>query len=127
MSTMTISQWPENSNSGMFAANMASPEIEESEVHGRLRLLRLAMGHTQVVLASLLGNGMTAQKWNNYERGRDRIPVDIAIRLCTISGANLDYIYRGLMGSMPSDLLKKLHEIRQKATEPTIKKAAAQS
>ena len=111
----------------MFAANMALHEADDTEVQGRLRLLRLAMGHSQVVMAGLLGSGMTAQKWNNYERGRDRIPVDMAIRLCTVTGANLDYIYRGIMGSLPSDLIQKIQEARQKDAEPPLKKAAVRS
>lgn len=127
VSTMRISQWPKNSNSGMFAANMALHEADDTEVQGRLRLLRLAMGHSQVVMAGLLGSGMTAQKWNNYERGRDRIPVDMAIRLCTVTGANLDYIYRGIMGSLPSDLIQKLQEVRLKEAEQPPKKASARS
>lgn len=85
------------------------------------------MGHSQVVTAGLLGNGMTAQKWNNYERGRDRIPVDVAIRLCVVTGANLDYIYRGIMGSLPSDLIQKIQEVRQREAEQPPKRAAARS
>ena len=127
MSTMWISQWPGNSNSGMFAANMALTEADDTEVQGRLRLLRLAVGRSQVALADLLQNGMTSQKWNNYERGRDRIPVDVAIRLCVVTGANLDYIYRGIMGSLPSDLIQKIQEVRQKEAEQPAKKAASRS
>jgi transcriptional regulator with XRE-family HTH domain len=124
---MWISQWLENSNSGMFAANMALTEADDTEVQGRLRLLRLAVGRSQVALADLLQNGMTSQKWNNYERGRDRIPVDVAIRLCVVTGANLDYIYRGIMGSLPSDLIQKIQEVRQREAEQPTKRASARS
>jgi DNA-binding XRE family transcriptional regulator len=94
---------------------MAKQLNEIEQIAHRLELLRLALELTQVGMASRIGNGLTPQKWNNYERGRDRIPVDVAIRLCITSSATLDYIYRGIIGGLPTMLVKRLEELDRPA------------
>lgn len=126
MSTTSISQWPNCRDSGIFPRNMA----DETDLTGhgrRLRRIRRALGITQVAMAGLMQSGMTAQKWNNYERSRDLMPVSVAIKLCSISGANLDYIFRGLKGGLPLDLLEKIQKIEADEAEPVVKMAAARS
>ena len=52
-------------------------EIEQieskAEIAERLRVTRPVLGfETQVAFAKALGENVTAQRWNNYESGRDR-------------------------------------------------------
>lgn len=84
------------------------PEYDKRRVGERLTTLRQAREWQQKTFAEMLGAGMTPQKLNNYERGRDLLPVHYAARVCALTGANFDYIYRGLLGGLPGDLAAKL-------------------
>lgn len=79
------------------------PPYDKSEVGKRIVLLRAAKQNmAQKALAEAIG--ITPQKLSNYESGRDLIPVHYAAQLCTVTGANFDYLYRGLMGDLPANL-----------------------
>lgn len=84
------------------------PEFDKQRVGARITAIRLAKGLAQNTLADMIGSGLTPQKLNNYERGRDMIPVATANRLCVVTGVNFDYLYRGLMGHLPPDLAEKI-------------------
>lgn len=45
-------------------------------------------------------NGFNPTQWNNWEKGRRRIPVDEAERLSEMYGLTLDYIYRGRLDGL---------------------------
>lgn len=45
-------------------------------------------------------NGFEPTRYNNWERGIRRIPVDAALRLCTAYGVTLDYIYFGRIDAL---------------------------
>jgi len=89
------------------------PEYDKRLVGERITLLRRARSWQQNTLAEMIGEGMTPQKLNNYEKGRDLIPVHYAARLAALTGAGFDYIYRGMMGNMPGELAEKITKARQ--------------
>jgi transcriptional regulator with XRE-family HTH domain len=94
------------------------PEYDKSLVGQRISLLRQAKGWQQKTLADLIGEGLTPQKLNNYEKGRDLIPVHFAARLAVLTGAGFDYIYRGMLGNMPGDLAEKIAKLQQPPAIP---------
>ena len=68
------------------------PEYDKRLVGERISLLRHAKSWQQKTLAEMIGEGLTPQKLNNYEKGRDLIPVHFAARLATLTGAGFDFI-----------------------------------
>src|SRR5690348_13995240 len=98
------------------------PEYDKRLVGERISLLRQAKGWQQKALAEMIGEGLTPQKLNNYERGRDLIPVYFAARLATLTGAGFDYIYRGMLGNMPSELAERVAKLQQ-AQRPASRRA----
>lgn len=94
------------------------PEYDKRLVGERISLLRQAKHWQQKTLAEMIGEGLTPQKLNNYERGRDLIPVHFAARLAVLTGAGFDYIYRGLMGNMPGELAEKIAKLQQASPSP---------
>jgi DNA-binding XRE family transcriptional regulator len=96
---------------------------EKSQVGRRLRAFREAKGWTQTYLATVLGHGVTPQKINNYEAGRDLIPVHIAGRLCGVTGLSFDYIFQGKMGDLPEDVAKKIPAILNDPPPKAAKRA----
>lgn len=80
--------------------------INVKEVSGRLRALRAAKAiPTQEAMAELIG--AARNQYNNWERG-SLIPVAFAIRICAITGATLDYIYKGDKSGLPLNLVMLL-------------------
>jgi transcriptional regulator with XRE-family HTH domain len=88
------------------------PEYDKRLVGARISLLRQAKGWQQKTLAEMVGEGLTPQKLNNYERGRDLIPVHFAARLAVLTGAGFDYIYRGMLANMPGELAEKVAKLQ---------------
>ena len=93
------------------------PEYDKRLVGERISLLRHAKSWQQKTLAEMIGEGLTPQKLNNYEKGRDLIPVHFAARLAILTGAGFDFIYRGMISNMPADLAEKVAKLQQ--TTPT--------
>lgn len=93
----------------MYKFEMATVESTESlqQIGERLRLLRVASGYeSQVEYAEALN--ISPQRYNHWERGR-RLPDLWAIgRICTMTGATSDWIYFGVMGAMPPDLMRRI-------------------
>ena len=106
----------------MLAVTMARrphlPEYDKRLVGQRISLLRQAKSWQQKTLAEMIGEGLTPQKLNNYEKGRDLIPVHFAARLAVLTGAGFDFIYRGMMSNMPSDLAEKIAKLQQTPPSP---------
>ena len=92
----------------MPGKNTGSPAT--SDVAERLRLTRLALDLTQASIARLCG--ISAQAWNNNERGRDRISLEQALKLCQTTGVSLDWIFRGIMTGLPHDLAVKIQQLQ---------------
>jgi DNA-binding XRE family transcriptional regulator len=88
---------------------MPSPlDVSSFEAIGR-RLLatRLALGfESQLEFATAAG--VSPQALNNYERGRSRPSLEIALSLCDRFGLTLDWIYRGDAGGLPHRLAQTL-------------------
>jgi len=89
------------------------PDYDKRLVGERITLLRHAKSWQQKTLAEMIGEGLTPQKLNNYEKGRDLIPVRFAARLAILTGAGFDYIYRGMMSNMPGELAETVAKLQQ--------------
>lgn len=96
-----------------MARRSTIPAFDKRLVGERISLLRQAKGWQQKVLADLIGEGLTPQKLNNYEKGRDLIPVQFAARLAILTGAGFDYIYRGMANNMPGELAERIAKLHQ--------------
>jgi transcriptional regulator with XRE-family HTH domain len=83
---------------------------ESQLVAERLRRTREAMKLNQADWCRLVG--IEPQAWNNYERGRNRISIDQALKVCQATGASLDWIYRGLADGLTLKLATALQELR---------------
>lgn len=69
----------------------------------RLKALREAKKiGSQATFAKLIGASTNA--YNNWETGFRLLPVSYAIKICAQTGATLDYIFRGDIGSLPTNL-----------------------
>jgi transcriptional regulator with XRE-family HTH domain len=79
------------------------------EIGKRLRLLRESQGLIQATIADRVNVART--RWNNWEVGVGRIPVDAAAQLVQIYGVTLDWIYLGREAGMPYDLMVKIRGI----------------
>jgi DNA-binding XRE family transcriptional regulator len=68
----------------------------KEEIARRLRITRLALGfETQAEFAGVLDD-VAPQRWNNYESGRDRLTVNLALEICRkFPQITLDWLYRG--------------------------------
>src|SRR6187455_3060391 len=104
---------PCNKLAFIMARRSNLPEYDKRLVGERISLLRQAKSWQQKTLAEMIGEGLTPQKLNNYEKGRDLIPVHFAARLAILTGAGFDFIYRGMMGNMPGELAEKITKARQ--------------
>jgi transcriptional regulator with XRE-family HTH domain len=79
---------------------MNAEQMHVREVGKRVEALRVALGvNSQAKMAARLNSEVGT--YNHWATGRRLIPVDAAIRLCAISGATLDYIYRGDVSGLP--------------------------
>lgn len=88
--------------------------MDNSQVAGRLRLLRFAVsGGNQTAFAAKLG--IEPRRWNNFERGSP-LSKEIAILLAQrIPGVSLDWLYLGKVEALPFALQREL-ELAGKAT-----------
>lgn len=86
----------------------AAPDAASFEATGRrLIATRLALGFTsQLEFAEAAG--VSPQAINNYERGRSRPQLSVALALCERFQLTLDWIYRGDPGGLPMRLARVL-------------------
>lgn len=98
-------------------------ELDQHAVGRRITVLRGAKNIKQATLARMIGGGMTPQKLNNYEKGRNLIPPHEVGRLCAVTGANFDYIYRGQLAALPSDLIEGIAKAEKALAAPSAKRA----
>lgn len=84
------------------------PPYDKTHVGRRFAMLRAARRMNPTQWAAAIGEKCTPQKIWNYERGEDQVPIHYAARACILTGANFDYIYRGLQKDLPASLRKKL-------------------
>jgi transcriptional regulator with XRE-family HTH domain len=74
----------------------------------RLRLVRTALGWTQVFLCQT--TGINPNAWNNYERRGQRPSTDEVLKLTRI-GVTPDYVLLGLTGNMRVDIADKIQRM----------------
>lgn len=90
------------------------------ELAERLRLTREALDLSQAEIGRR--TKISPQAWNNYERGRQRISVDEAVKLCIATGVTLDWIYRGDLRGVANELAGKIQDAAGRPT-PTKRRA----
>lgn len=76
--------------------------------------LRKALGLNQTEWCRRLG--ITTTQWSNHESGGRPLSFNIAMKIANKFGVSLDWLYRDIVTTMPSDLLEKL-EKQQQATK----------
>lgn len=84
-------------------------EMSVLAISARLKLLREAMDWSQTVMAGRVGVQLST--WNNYELAVSPIPWRTALKVCSVTGASLDWIYRNERGLMPVNLMDKIEEL----------------
>lgn len=88
----------------------------KKQVGIRVEKLRKAINvGTQGEMAKKLG--ATTGTYNHWTTGQALITVPAANRLCTLSGATLDYIYRGEISGLPMRLITLLSEPPEQPSE----------
>ena len=87
-------------------------------IASRLIALRGALGYAenQIGFATLVG--ISPQAWNNYERSRNRINLEQAMKVWRATGATLEWIYAGVASGLPVSLAEALR------TKPSTIKSA---
>lgn len=85
-------------------------DVSPQSVGDRLALLRKVREiPSQAEMARLIGCEL--KRYNHWERGRGQLPVEFAIEIAKLTGANLDYIYLGDMSALPKNLWTLLAEL----------------
>lgn len=77
----------------------------------RLRALPDAFGISDAEMCRRIGVGTTA--WANYValKGKRKLPVEVADRLCEEFNVTLDWIYRGRTALIPQEVVQKLRRV----------------
>ena len=87
-----------------------SNEFSPSAIGKRLRLLRQAKGVKHgITMAKMIG--VSQSRYSNWENGIGVPPVELALEICKLTGATLDYIYIGNRSSLPMHLASTLFEM----------------
>ena len=77
------------------------------DVGERMRMVREARGFPhQGAFAKLLG--VSQSRYANWEQGAHPVPYDFAIKIHALTGADLDFLYRGDMSGLPPQLIESL-------------------
>ncbi len=80
-----------------------SNEFSPRAIGNRLRFLREAKGcKHQIQMGRLVG--VSQSRYSNWENGIGVIPVEFAVKICSLTGATLDFIYIGNVSSLPMHL-----------------------
>jgi DNA-binding XRE family transcriptional regulator len=84
-----------------------SPMAESNKsLAQRLKMTREALEITPAQLCRRLG--IAENRWSQYENGKRRITMPVAIRLCDEFGLTLDWIYRGNPAHLPNSIRLKM-------------------
>lgn len=81
-------------------------ELDKARVGWRLRVIREAKGWQQNHFAEMIKEDPT--KLANYESGRHLLPTLIGDRVCALSGADFDYLYRGIGRNIDPKFMREL-------------------
>jgi transcriptional regulator with XRE-family HTH domain len=106
----------------VLGAAVIGKEETNKAIGARLALTRRALGYslqTEFVSAFAPILDVSIARWNNYESGRQRITVDVALALCSRWDLTLDWIYAGKWSGLPHGLFLAIEEIeRARASSP---------
>lgn len=89
-----------------MASDNLLPDTSKEAIGSRLVALRMARGWTSATIARAIG--VSAQRWNNYERGLNVPPPDLLAKLWQISGVSADYVLFGRMDGMSLELIQAI-------------------
>lgn len=88
---------------------MANDGITLMDIGRRIRTLRKALGYDNAAMFAAY-IGWSPQQLSNYENGSKRPELTMAIKLCSRTGATLDYIYRGEFAGLPLSLANSIQD-----------------
>lgn len=80
----------------------------KENIAARLKWLRGYVGLTQSEFAESLG--VTLTNYNNWERGRQRMSIDGALKVNQTYGTTLDFLYLGRREGLSSDMARDFVE-----------------
>lgn len=90
----------------------ARPERSIEEIGKRLKALRMAVsGDNQADFCRRLG--IATNTWNQYEKGKGRPQLDVAVMLCDSLGVTLDWIYLADPSGLPHRLVIEVEKSRR--------------
>jgi magnesium-transporting ATPase (P-type) len=103
---------------GKVRRKMATSDnpLSAISVGNRLELLRAAVDLQDKTLAGMIN--ASPQKWGNWKAGRNVIPHDYAAKLCAVTGATTDFIYRDIRTGMLDGLAEKIARAEAAAAPP---------
>ena len=86
-------------------ARYLDPESIEA-CAARLRVTRMALGLSQAEIARQ--TKIQPAAWNNAETGDNRLKIESALRVCRRYGVTLEWLFRGDIRQLPSELAEKI-------------------
>jgi hypothetical protein len=89
-------------------------EKTNKEIGARLALTRRALGYdrqSEFVEALNAVFSVSLQRWNNYETGRERVAVPVALALCDRFELSFGWIYGARRGELPVRILRAIEDI----------------
>lgn len=98
-------------------AMTADQRRSQAEVARRIRLTRRALGYKGKELARSLR--ISAAVWSFYETGRNRFPVETALRWGDIDGVTLEWLYDGDPTRLSVDLKRRIDALRDRSIART--------
>jgi transcriptional regulator with XRE-family HTH domain len=118
MQVYSSAQWRGATDSSTILGAMAPTNpSDQTEIARRLRLTREADGYTQAALVRRLGGDLTPQKWNNYERCRDLIPIPFVVVLAQKLAWSTDWILWGNPALLSAKLATAIERLERKEAE----------
>lgn len=87
---------------------MADGGTSMKEIGWRIRILREALGYKKATAFAAWVGLSSPQQLSNYERGRKRIELSLAIMICRKTHVTLDWIYRGERAGLPLHLAEAI-------------------
>lgn len=90
-------------NTAADVLSIKQGEAAPERVAVRLRWLRTHFGLKQREIAAMLGLGAT--QWNNWERGRDRLSLEGALKINQVFGISLDFLFLNRTDALSARLL----------------------
>ncbi|AWB21214.1 XRE family transcriptional regulator [Methylobacterium currus] len=102
-----------------MADTTQNPTSKEA-IGARLKLVREALELSQAEICRRAG--IATNTWNNYEKGKNRISLDEALKVANATGIPLDYIYRGIDAFLPVHVGDGIRRLR--STQETKRETA---